>query len=151
MKTKLAMKLGLCLVMVTALVLMLGYPAQADTVKVTVSDDTYVDQALPTFPWVLGAASILTSGTGIHATPAKIQRAYFKFNLSTLPADKIVTSATLNVYYAGDVRHAGGPYYPDYEHKLYVVSDYLVDGTTPWKEGYSGSNPPTDSLTWNLE
>jgi len=124
MKTKMILKLGLYMVVMTAFFLLSGYSAQALTITATA--DAQVHGGYPTTNF--GGYTTAATSNNIYS--------FVKFNLPVLDAGYEFASATIHGYYYYDTWDSH-----DRQHSwYYVADDSWSESTITWdtKPGYSG-------------
>lgn len=123
-------KVTICWKVVPLVGLLSAGPVGAATMMLAPIDDTYVYNLTPTTNY--GAAPGLASGEIVSGNSLNLWTSFLKFDLSAIPDNLTVTSATLHMYQvngAGFIRTTG-------TNAAYVADDTWTEDTLTW-----GSQP----------
>jgi hypothetical protein len=146
---------GLCLALILS-----AAPAWADSVTLMASGDTYTSLTLADHSTNFSTATYLEVGK-FYAQMGMDYRTYLTFDLSSIPATAIITSATLQMYVTSVSEQAGAPpagIYPEYAYYIpnsFNLNCATITGVTqPDPLGAllaTATTPPANSWeTWNL-
>lgn len=139
-----------CLRLVLAVALVIGGTAtgaSAFQAQITPSDDSYVEDSLPTTNF--GTSVSMYVGDAPPNVPNSIARSYLKFDLSVLPVGAVIDTAIIHIY--NNV--IGYPNVTVGAH--YLPNDGWTELTITWNNAPTGFNAVATALrtislaTWN--